>query len=516
MFNLVYIIGFLVVIFGLLLWTSFNGKKADKLFRGITITAILAYLGGWLVQVAPVDYKLEILIRDLLVIAASGAVFTYVAKMKKLFLLLLAMTIGGAYWYYKTQLTTTFPFVADITTSEVVMDPSGELLVELHPGTMQSDLSEFKSFVEENNLTYTPAFSGIADPDATDLDDYLLVDVPQNAKINEIIAGLNGLNSVEWVEVNEQVSVSPILSEGAERQRRKINPQFGIDDPGLTELWSFPQMKMDQLYNLLESNEVKPVKKALIAILDTGVDSQHEDLKANYTSVVRSSDDDPKGHGTHCAGIAGAVTNNGLGVASYSRDNGFTQITSIKVLNSMGFGSQKSIINGITKAADKGAAVISLSLGGPSNDLKQKAYTQAVEYANKKGAIVIAAAGNSNANAKNYSPVNATGIIGVSAVDQSLNRASFSNFVQDIKMGIAAPGVGIYSTIPGNKYATYNGTSMATPYVAGLVGLMKSIKPDLKTKEAYQILKKTGVKTGNPRETGAFIQPPSAVKELLK
>ncbi|MEO0340987.1 MAG: S8 family serine peptidase, partial [Bacteroidota bacterium] len=251
-----------------------------------------------------------------------------------------------------------------------------------------------------------------------------------------------------------------------------------------------------------------------IAILDTGVDSKHEDIKANYTSVVKISDDDPRGHGTHCAGIAAAVTNNGVGVASYSRNNAYTSVTSIKVLSKMGFGSQKMIINGILKAADKGADVISMSLGGPSNDLKQKAYSDAVAYANKKGAIVVAAAGNSNANSKNYGPVNAKGIIGVSAVDSELKKASFSNTVQDIKMGIAAPGVGIYSTIPGSQYATYNGTSMATPYVAGLLGLMKSINPDIKTNEAYKILKNTGVKTGSTRETGMFIQPAAVVKEL--
>ena len=226
-------------------------------------------------------------------------------------------------------------------------------------------------------------------------------------------------------------------------------------------------------------------------------------------------DNDPRGHGTHCAGIAAAVSNNGKGVASFSQNNEFVEVASIKVLNSMGMGTQKSIIDGIIEAADSGADVISMSLGGRSNQAKQTAYKKAVKYANQKGAIVVAAAGNSNRNAKEFSPVNAPGIIGVSAVDMELNRAVFSNYVQDIEMGIAAPGVDIYSTIPGNKYATYNGTSMATPYVAGLLGLMKSINPDLSTKKAHEILQSSGVKTKATKETGYFIQPAIAVKTMM-
>jgi thermitase len=137
-----------------------------------------------------------------------------------------------------------------------------------------------------------------------------------------------------------------------------------------------------------------------------------------------------------------------------------------------------------------------------------------VKYANKLGAIVVVAAGNSNRNASDFSPVNSKGVIGVSAVDSDLNRAEFSNYVQDLPLGVAAPGVGIYSTIPNNRYETYNGTSMATPYVAGLLGLMKSIKPNLTTEEAYKILNESGMDTRNSKLTGKFIQPLGAVKRI--
>ncbi|NRA49893.1 MAG: S8 family serine peptidase, partial [Phaeodactylibacter sp.] len=178
-------------------------------------------------------------------------------------------------------------------------------------------------------------------------------------------------------------------------------------------------------------------------------------------------------------------------------------------------GTQKSIINGMIKAADAGADVISMSLGGLSNQSKERAYRKAVEYANEKGAIVVAAAGNANRNAKNYVPAAVDGVISVSAIDADLRKAVFSNYVTDLKRGVAAPGVGIYSTIPGDRYDTYNGTSMATPYVAGLLGLMKSYRPGLTTDQAYNILQKTGKGTQQTKQTGKLIQPAKALKQLL-
>jgi thermitase len=83
-------------------------------------------------------------------------------------------------------------------------------------------------------------------------------------------------------------------------------------------------------------------------------------------------------------------------------------------------------------------------------------------------------------------------------------------------MGIAAPGVKIMSTIPGNKYAAFNGTSMAAPHVSGLIGLMKSINPSLTTEEAYQTLHRTGKNTEDGKATGRLINPAKAIEEILK
>lgn len=509
---MLYIIAFVALVLALLLWSSFNAEKTNRLFQGMTLVAILAFLGAWLVQVAPLDYKFEVLARDLLVISAMGAVFTYVAQRRKLFLLLLVLTVAGGYLYIKHVLQDTFPFREK--TEQRIVAADGEILAELKHQLSDSEKIMLEQWMQQNRATYQVAFPRIQSPGQTELDDFILVDLPNRGDQQDLLRSLQALPFVEYTEQNEQIQLSPVELQKVTK-RPIAKPDFGLNDPGIAELWSFPLMEMDKLYRLLETAQVEPKRKALVAILDTGVDAKHEDIKDNFKSVQKKSDSDVQGHGTHCAGIAGAVSNNGKGRASYSRDNAYVQISSVKVLNNRGMGTQQSIIKGIITAADAGVDVISMSLGGPSNDARQRAYSQAVAYANQKGAIVVAAAGNSNANSKNYSPVNAKNIIGVSAVDRELKRASFSNTVQDIELGIAAPGVGIYSTIPNNKYASFNGTSMATPYVSGLVGLMKSLKPDLTTEQAYQILSHTGIDTQHTVETGTFIQPAAAIEALF-
>ena len=501
---LVYGLALLGALFALIFWFRFREKKVAGAFRALFFLSILTYLGSWLSQAAPMDYKFEVLIRDLVFIGVLGTAFSYIANLRTAFWIGLLLTVGGGYYYYKTILRPTFPFQEQ--TTESTLSPDGELLIELQQG---SDLEMLRSLLDQYNLTVERAFFPER-PEATDLDDFYVVDAPDGADLPTIRKALRQKAIIEHIEENEQITVEPIKSN---KLPPKIEKRYGINDPGLENLWSFDRMQMDKLFELLK--DVKPQRQAVVAILDTGVDAKHEDLADNFTSIRSRYDNDPRGHGTHCAGIAGAVSNNGVGVASYSRNNAFVDITSVKVLNAYGMGNQKTIINGIIEATDKGADVISLSLGGPSNDSRQRAYSQAVAYAKKSGVIVVAAAGNSDMNAKDYSPANADGIITVSAVDNELKKAVFSNTVQDVGLGIAAPGVGIYSTVPDNGYDTYNGTSMACPYVSGLIGLMKSIKPDLTAEEAHKILKSTGAKTDQTRMTGKFIQPAAAMAKVI-
>lgn len=509
---MLYPVAFITLALALLIWTVLQDRSAQPLFRGMSMLAIFFFLGVWWVQAAPLAYKLGILTRDLLVIGGVGALYAYVAQRRKWSLVLTVATLLGGYLYVNKTVRYSFPFPEGENLQQLA--PDGEWLVELRSGLLDNEKAQLDRWMKQHQVQYRLAFTELDHPEQTDLDDFIVLDLPTQADQTSLLRSLKALPFVEYLEANEQIQLQPLQEvSSAGRAARKNN--FGLDDPAVPELWSFPLMKMEELYRLLEDKAPVPARKALVAILDTGVDAQHEDLEANYQSVDSSSDRDQQGHGTHCAGIAAAVSNNGKGRASFSRSNAHVQVTSIQVLSNSGMGTQQSIIKGILRAADEGAAVISLSLGGPSNDARQRAYTQAVAYANQQGAIVVAAAGNSSANASRYSPVNAQNVIGVAAVDAELKRASFSNSVEDIPLGLAAPGVAIYSTIPNHQYATYNGTSMATPYVAGLLGVMKSIRPELTTEAAFQILSATGMATQNPSETGAFIQPAAAIEHLL-
>ncbi len=509
MLPIIYTISFLTSLSGLIFWFFYksNPKMSRRMSR-VFLSGFLVYLFSIVFAEGALPYKFSILFRDLLVLGLVSQLFNFFRKKKGVFAVLMAVLYGSVLTHFFGVWHHTFPQKKMV--SNIPLDDNWELLVEIKNANKITDL---QAVVKNFGLNYEPAFR-MKNTGITDLDDYFVLNIPEerDGQIGEVKEALNNSGFVDWVEENEEIKMEPLVA----KLPPKVNKKFGINDPGLAYLWGFEAMKVEQLYNLINEKKVKPQRKALIAILDTGIDATHEDLSANFKSSQSKYDRDVVGHGTHCAGIAAAVSNNGKGVASFSRNNEFVEVTSIKVLNDYGAGTQRGIINGILEAADGGADVISLSLGGRSSQSKQRAYRQAVDYANKTGAIVVVAAGNSNTNANQFAPANVRGVIAVSAVDTFLHRASFSNYITDLKMGIAAPGVKIYSSVPGDAYATYNGTSMATPYVSGLVGLMKSLKPNLTTKEAFRILKQTGEDTKNTGETGRLILPAKALKELLE
>ncbi|MDF1546664.1 MAG: S8 family serine peptidase, partial [Bacteroidales bacterium] len=357
------------------------------------------------------------------------------------------------------------------------------------------------------------AFPQLQDTSITQLDNYYTVDLDNFDDTLEIMSLIENSGLVENVEFNEIYTLSPIEQTNAYGENEPKYNDTILNDLRISDQWAFNYMKINELVKLMRT--LYPLKKARIFILDTGVDSKHEDLSGNYQSLSEEYDTDTGIHGTHCAGIAGSVSNNKKGIASLNFTGRFTSISSITVLPG-GSGRQENIIDGIILACDNGADVISMSLGGPSSEKRQKAYEQAIKYANDKGAIVIVAAGNENVNARLAVPASCKGVITVSAVNHELSKAGFSNYVTDIEYKISAPGVNILSTIPGNEYKFLNGTSMATPLVAGLAGIMKAIQPDLTTEQIYNILTKTGMETRSTPETGKFIQPFEAIKSIEK
>lgn len=210
-----------------------------------------------------------------------------------------------------------------------------------------------------------------------------------------------------------------------------------------------------------------------IAVLDTGVDYNHEDITGKMVlgKDFADSDEDPmdeEGHGTHVAGSILAHTNNGVGVASIAP---LCSLMAGRVLGPGG-GTYDWIANGVTWAADNGAHVINMSLGGGGD---APILHDAVKYAlNTKGVVVVAAAGNHGTTQKIF-PGSYPECIAVAATDQNDQKAGFSAYGDWVD--VAAPGVNTLSTFPGNSYGGSSGTSMSSPVVAGLAGLIKGAWP---------------------------------------
>jgi subtilisin family serine protease len=229
-----------------------------------------------------------------------------------------------------------------------------------------------------------------------------------------------------------------------------------------------------------------------VAVVDTGVDYNHEDL---YGRVIKgydfvNSDSDPmddQGHGTHCAGIIGATLNNGVGIAGLAQ----VSIMAVKVLDYQGSGYYSWIANGIKYAVDNGADVISMSLGGPSDSTTMK---DACDYAWSKGVLVVAAAGNDYGGPVSY-PAKYDSVMAVSAIDSSNLLASYSNVGPEIE--VCAPGSSVLSCYPGDQYKSMSGTSMACPHVAGVAGLVFSENQYLSNNDVRNILCDTATDLGS-------------------
>lgn len=489
----------------LTLWFWRKNASEAVLWMLATYASVAVLAWGDYFTAATLEEAIPKIVRDFIVIGVVGLVQSLAVARRIPVWLAILLTLGLFTFLHLWEGKEIPARTAPSAVSATEVDPEGEWLVELAEGVAVED---FTRRAAAKGWSVTPVFHP-DDASSTVLDNYLQLDV---VDVTTSAQQLAEMEEIVWFEPNEVLTLH--LPETTSRPVSR-NPPLSINDPDTDLQWVMEVMQMEAYYQLLRQQQ--PVKRAHIAILDTGVDGRHEDLRENYRSIEKKYDNDPVGHGTHCAGIAASVTHNGIGIGSLAGagSRNFVEVSGIKVLNAAGMGTQKSIIAGIIEATDEGADVISLSLGGVSNQSRQRAYNQAVKYALDHNAIVVAAAGNSAQNAKRYAPANARGIITVAAVDPDLQQATFTNTVQDIQWGIAAPGVGIYSTTPDNNYKIYSGTSMACPFVAGLLGTMRALDPELSAASAYRILRETGYKGEQVRRTGRIVQPAAALQETL-
>ncbi|EFM09007.1 peptidase S8 and S53 subtilisin kexin sedolisin [Paenibacillus curdlanolyticus YK9] len=266
-------------------------------------------------------------------------------------------------------------------------------------------------------------------------------------------------------------------------------------DPRYAEQWYAPRIKADQAWNTTTGSS-----GMIVAVIDTGVDSDHPDLIANlipgYNTIDNTTNtEDIHSHGTHVSGIIAASMNNGQGISGIAPSSA---IMPLKAMNDGGTGSSLDVIEAIQWATDHGAKIINMSLGFSSYS---QAMQDAVNYANSMGVLVVAAAGNNNSSAASY-PAALANVLSVVATDTNNAKASFSNYGTTVD--ISAPGTEILSTVPGGGYEYKQGTSMASPVVAGGAALVWNSHPELSTSELTRLLETTTIDLGTAGRDNTF------------
>jgi thermitase len=377
-----------------------------------------------------------------------------------------------------------------------------ELLVKFRDDVSQTQIDEITSRFEdrvEDGIESVPGLTAI-----DDLND---------ANVESAAAEYRALPEVEYAEPNFAISLEH--DTGGSKHLHPVDPRFteqwGLANDGQQGGKSGADISAMQAWAVTTGDD-----DIVIAVLDSGVAYDHEDLANNiwkrpanvqsyqdsdfgvvedelgYNAINNSGDPfDDNGHGTHCAGIIGAEGGNNIGITGV---NWKVKIMALKFMNAGGFGTTKDAIEAINYVIDRKKAgvnvrVISASWGSTQHS---RALNDVIQKANAAGILFVAAAGNASTDndRQPHYPSSYANVISVAALDRSDQLASFSNYGAKSVL-IAAPGKDILSTWLGNDYEEHSGTSMATPVVAGVAGLVLSANPNLSVSELRELLLKS-------------------------
>lgn len=354
----------------------------------------------------------------------------------------------------------------------------------------------------------TPAVLTLAKADPDSLSLVVGIETTQLDNVLEIVSGVNAttLNKIAMgnkTAVVVDIPFEKVVSFMSELNRsisyRYVEPVveyealFTPNDPYWDDQWGPQKIQADFAWNTTTGNQ-----SILVAVIDTGIDYNHEDLSSNYNASGYdwvNDDNDPMDdhwHGTHVAGIVAATTNNSIGIAGMAQVQIMAEKVLRPVLGGRASGTSTDVADGIIHAANASAKIINLSLGGR---IPSQVVFDAVQYAYDQGVLIVAAAGNDGDQIKHF-PAALPEVVSVGATDEYDYRTSFSNYGDWLEL--AAPGISIMSTLPDDSYGIKGGTSFAAPHVAGAAALIWSHFPNFNREQVRAQLRWTTEDLGDP------------------
>ncbi len=316
------------------------------------------------------------------------------------------------------------------------------------------------------------------------LDRIHVFEVPDGTDVRAMAAAFNAAPGVALAEVDGLGGIAETIPNDP-----SFNLQWPLRNTGQTGGFAGADIAASFAWDLsVGAGEVT------IAILDTGIQADHPDLLGKvipgYNFYDMNQDtSDPHGHGTHVAGIAGAIGDNGVGIAGVDWN---ARLLAVTVVDDNGFGSEAPVAAAVVWATDQGANVINMSLQYGEGSV---ALQNAVAYAYDSGVLPIAAAGNAGISSVSY-PARFPKCMAVGATTHHDVRWTSSNYGVDLD--VVAPGVDVYSLHRNSAYRTRSGTSMATPHVSGLASLIVSLDGCMTAAEIESVLRDTALDLGPP------------------
>ncbi len=343
-------------------------------------------------------------------------------------------------------------------------------------------------------------------------------EMPVTLVANYPVAGIqrlriDGGESVQTIMVKLEMDAAVELVEPNYRvYAYEAQSRTAPNDLGWPVIWGLKQVQGPEAWRYSTGSD-----RVIVAVMDSGLDYTHRDLAANVwrnpKEQPNGKDDDGNGivddlhginlckgepagdprddlgHGTHVAGTIAAMGNNRHDVTGMAWR---AQVMAVKFLCRDASGTTADAIRGIEYALANGAQIINMSWGGPG---RSRALEETIKEADRQGVLVVAAAGNEGLDIDQFpqypSRFQVPNVLAVGASDPTDHLASFSNWGKQF-VHLAAPGVSILSTLPGNKVTFYNGTSMAAPYVAGCAALLKAQRPASSGTELKAALMQSG------------------------